>query len=956
MAVVSNVTYYVSVNNPNFNILDSNGNATTSVTTSNVTVPTKLKNNSSTYNDIVYTEYVNGNAINITYNGTTVNGTSQDSNYFQAWNSTYTVGVSLPSDYSSGIKALGTYTGWVDFLTPPVEATLEGNTIFRAISKVDSYTLGTVTYNYSYDYVTVSAGTSTASLLRYLLASDFSTTSTATARMKNTYRYSYINTITANVGYRFKSSSDNSKTWFSSYYNGDTSERRTESFLYSADSNNIFTLDGYTSSVSWYDIRAILNNTVTNQTSWTRITDNYTSTGSTTGAVVDENGNVEYGSISGLGQDVMLSEVGNKYRPAVVTAFSKMIDVSTVDTSWFGTYSTREINYNTSYTANTYIEYNNYGVGGTISSSTYTWKTFTKSEYSESSRTSRVYLYASGLSSSINTIVPVANRVSVNVSDNYCPFMSSVSKSTKSSRAFNSGSVSTSADSELVEVSSEIINRTLTSLYTTLNVGLYVSAYNNYVSKTNTYSTSNSVISTSMSTTFLAVTKTSSCDVESFINPNGYSYYTTFYGELANETFYATSWVNSAVVNSTTSTYKMKLTLYTVAYTNKTFGDIVNSTAIQQVSSYETVYKTTVYNSSSASTYSSSSLRSSFNAPEEFFTTYNLTYRGETQFRTYMGPGITGYDYDEYNFDASVTSIYSYTNYNSPITSSTSSSRLNTIDYGGTTYRLSDLISSKSWINVGNVNFTENYLYDYSVSSMFSFDDTYIKSLSTYTTRLATSYIRALDTRLNYNSYSATKSTSLVGISTGDRFIDRVEISRTYTSSYVVSNTVVYYNGSTLDTISSSTSLYDTTSEQDVSTVSRTFISSTGDLTTYSAVISSDTETVGRGSFVYSSRELVASFSGQQNDTLVFASTFNTYSFYNSLYTTSTFNTVENTLSATTYEDWYNPVSWTETVLSIATSTGSTETVVTNSGIVSVTQSITYTPIYSTVDGVYVTA
>ena len=380
-----------------------------------------------------------------------------------------------------------------------------------------------------------------------------------------------------------------------------------------------------------------------------------------------------------------------------------------------------------------------------------------------------------------------------------------------------------------------------------------------------------------------------------------------------------------------------------------------NSTTISDVSSYEKVYKTTEYSSSSVSTQSVSSTRSSINKPEEFFTTYNSTFRNETQFRTYMGPGITGYNYDEYNFNASVTSIYSWTKNSSPITSSTSSSRLNTIDYGGTTYRLSDLISSKSWINVGNVNFTENYLYDYSVSSMFSFNDTYIKSLSTYTTRLATAYIRALDTRWNYNSYSATKSTSLVGISTGDRFIDRVEISRTYTSSYDVSNTVVYYNGSTLETISSSTSINNTASEQDVSTVSRTFISSTGDLTTASAVISSDTETAGRGSFVYSSRELVASTSEQQNDTLVFASTFNTYSFYNSSYTTSTLNTVKNTLSATTYEDWYNPVSWTETVLSIATSTGSTETVVTNSGVVSVTQSISFTPTYSDVNGIYVT-
>lgn len=515
---------------------------------------------------------------------------------------------------------------------------------------------------------------------------------------------------------------------------------------------------------------------------------------------------------------------------------------------------------------------------------------------------------------------------------------------------------------DLASISSSTTNR----IGNSVSVTTYLTSF--YTHSIPEYSVSDSFIkSTYNSTTVvlsnLDVSSTyTSLDLYENVTDSGYTYLTSFYGTIeagldGNVVKTSSSWINSAIQytqsRSNTGHNNNTLSLYTTTF--KTFGNMWNSTTISYVSSYEKVYKTTVYSSSSVSTQSVSSTKSSINKPEEFFTTYNSTFRNETQFRTYMGPGITGYDYDEYNFNASVTSIYSYINYNNPITSSTSSSRLNTIDYGGTTYRLSDLISSKSWINVDNVNFTENYLYDYSVSSMFSFDDTYIKSLSTYTTRLATAYIRALDIRWNYNSYSATKSTSLVGISTGDRFIDRVEISRTYTSSYDVSNTVVYYNGSTLDTISSSTLINNTASEQDVSTVSRTFISSTGDLTTSSAVISSDTETTGRGSFLYSLRELVASTSEQQNDTLVFASTFNTYSFYNSSYTTSTLNTVENTLSATTYEDWYNPVSWTETVLSIATSTGATETVVTNSGVVSVTQSISFTPTYSDVNGIYVT-
>lgn len=514
---------------------------------------------------------------------------------------------------------------------------------------------------------------------------------------------------------------------------------------------------------------------------------------------------------------------------------------------------------------------------------------------------------------------------------------------------------------DLSSISSSTTNRVGNSV----SVTTYLTSF--YTHSIPEYSTSASFIKSTYNTTVVGLSNLdvsstyTSLDLYENVTDSGYTYLTSFYGTIeagldGNVVKTSSSWINSAIQytrsQSGTDYNNNTLSLYTTTF--KTFGNMWNSTTISYVSSYEKVYKTTVCYSSSVSTQSVSSTRSSANIPEEFFTTYSSTFRNETQFRTYMGPGITGYD-DEYNFNASVTSIYSWTENSSPIISSTSSSRLNTVDYGGTTYRLSDLISSKSWINVGNTNFTENYLYNYSVSSMYSFNDTYIKSLSTYTTILATSYTRALDTVWNNNSYSATKSTSLVRISTGDRFIDRVEISRTYTSSYSVSNTVVYYNGSTLDTISSSTSLYDTASEQDVSTVSRTFISSTGDLTTSSAVISSDTETVGRGSFVYSSRELVATTSEQQNDTLVFASTFNTISFYNSSFTTSTLNTVENTLSATTYEDWYNPVSWTETVLDIATSTGATETVVTNSGVVSITQSISFTPIYNDVNGIYVT-
>ena len=465
-----------------------------------------------------------------------------------------------------------------------------------------------------------------------------------------------------------------------------------------------------------------------------------------------------------------------------------------------------------------------------------------------------------------------------------------------------------------------------------------------------TYS-SRSAVST---ITVQASSTSSNYDVaETVIDKNNYTYLTTFYGSLVGNNVSTTSWVNSAIVSTTTGQSWLD-TYVDYSATYKTFGypgakttasivdydkisPLTSASISREISASKTMVYTSSYKDSISNNYSSTTYVSITSTTFYSFTNPNITV-ADQYYGTYTG-----------TFTASESGSYGYW------ADSSSYSEYNTSDYG-TTARISDLIKSSSYVNLYDTYGVQNYYYEYDVDSIWKYEDQVSSTLKNYTTALATSFTFSYSTKWNYNSYSATKSTSLAGVSTGDRFIDRVEISRTYTSSYDVSNTVAYYNGSTLDTISSRTSINNTASEQDVSTVSRTFISSTGDLTTASSVISSDTETVGRGSFVYSSRELVASTSEQQNDTLIFASTFNTYSFYNSSYTTSTLNTVENTLSATTYEDWYNPVSWTETVLSIATSTGTTETVVTNSGVVSVTQSISFTPVYSTVDGIYVTA
>ena len=973
---MAEITYYASINDPSYNFIDGNGNATTAISTTTSTVSVSLKNN-----DVLY---VTNNSTRCDTSSSSMTflrlapakSVDEEVNSLRVQNDTMTILMAVPPDCSMSY-ATNNYKTIVNKPFSPARRfsrDSNGDNLYLLAYR-GTFTKSTVNVSSAYDNVSIidsnSSLLTTTQLTKIISSSEVSS---YTFNEASSYSIVTSATITRESSDEYVSKTYVDKTWYGTLTG--TSAVFASIVTYRAQDDGLYTIRGvnFTPRYAGAGAVGILNRNITSQSDWATYNTAvyYTNTMTMKGVVADRDGNVYYGDIYGKGNqlypDYNYSTLGI---PSIITSVANKVKVGTVDTSWFNTLSTRSSSSNEASTRETYIEFNNHGIddsvngkGGSFFMSTYTWVSVSKySTAAYSTRTSSVNIYVVDnyeyvTTSTLGIDAAISFKEYGTIYDNKCSFSSSVKTSTFRNTYTYSGKTSTSQSFNSISSSSEI-DKTVAAIVSSYTGSMYASAYNDGVSVTNTASTTyTATMSTSTSVAY-SNTSTESCEVTSYINMNGYSYYTSFTGELAGSDSYGyqylyTSWVQSAINESSTYESRDALSQSIVKIVYKTFGDPINSTTVSQESLLSsTVYRYTSKTGGSTITYVSSYANSSVNIPEEYFSTYCATYKDITSSWTYEGPDKDG---DYYNFNVKVTSIGTSSGTESVNSSSTSSSRLNTIDYGGTTYRLSDLISSKSWINVGNTNFTENYLYDYSVSSMFSFNDTYIQSLSTYTTRLATSYTQSLDTREDYNSYSATKSTSLVGISTGDRFIDRVEISRTYTSSYSVSNTIVYYNGSTLDTISSRASLYDTSSEQDVSTVSRTFISSPSDLTTSSLVINSTTETAGRGSFVYSSRELVASTSEQQNDTLVFASTFNTYSFYNSSYTTSTLNTVENTLSATTYEDWYNPVSWTETALSIATSTGVTETVVTNSGIVSVTQSVTYTPVYSTVDGVYVTA
>lgn len=525
-----------------------------------------------------------------------------------------------------------------------------------------------------------------------------------------------------------------------------------------------------------------------------------------------------------------------------------------------------------------------------------------------------------------------------------------------------------SSESDVSVSSSSIISGATTSstFYTTYS-------FSNSLLGTSTVTGMDSNSSSSENTFTISASSTvTSYDVAStYLDSGNYTFYTSYYGSIIGNNIDATSWIYTAEKSTTTFSssdlgysYDMNSdsskTIYgtTESYnitspsfiTFVTFGNVAESTTKSAVdtNAIKDIVFTTKATESLYIKYSSS----------ETLTSRGLINATTSRFSDIYATGSTQVMNGYVSYNRVFTGSMTYTTESiRVVTDSTLNTEYNTLNYGST-LRLSSLISSNSRVSFTNSGAKQYYDYSYSVSSMWTCvndGNEYKSTISEYSTHLSTSYINSYDTSAEYDDYYVTKSTSIAARSTGERFIDRVEISRTYTSKYYVTSTVAMYNYSTIGTVSSSASLDYTQSEQDVSTVARTFISSTADLAITSEIANSATATSARGSFIYSSRELVSSMTEQQNDTLIFASTFNTYSFYNSTYTTSTLNTVASTLSATTYEDWYNPVSWTSTALSVATSTSVVQTVNTTSGVVSVTQSVNYTPTYNDVDGIYVT-
>ena len=289
-------------------------------------------------------------------------------------------------------------------------------------------------------------------------------------------------------------------------------------------------------------------------------------------------------------------------------------------------------------------------------------------------------------------------------------------------------------------------------------------------------------------------------------------------------------------------------------------------------------------------------------------------------------------------------------NYNSLLTTS---SYYNTTDFG-TTFRNSSMVSSTEIINLNNEYLTMDRVFNYNITSAWVYKDV-MDIISTYNTILQTTFKISYDTRTNSNSYSYTNIATTTAYGTSDRFINLVGVSRMSTYTVYNTNTVAYYNGSTMATITSISRTSAPSTASSSSVINYTFITSIDDYASSTTLASTESSSLANKQFMNSITQLVSSTMEQQNDTLVFKSEIATYSTFRLSTSFSTSSTININYEATTYTDEYNPISYSTTSIAVTSSLtvdNSIESVTASS---TVTQAVNYTPIYSTVNGVYIT-
>ena len=516
---------------------------------------------------------------------------------------------------------------------------------------------------------------------------------------------------------------------------------------------------------------------------------------------------------------------------------------------------------------------------------------------------------------------------------------------------------------QLVSSSSTVSNQLIGS-----TIHAYISEYLTYTVTSGNFSASfaSFIIKTNKIEPVIESTYTSLDIAETVKDKDNYTYRTSFYGtieqlvpEVSSTVRSDTSWLNLAQVQCTSYTYLgqdyISLTAGTTVDRASSFGaygyDMIETYAGSTVTSQlnNPIYLTATVLSSSSFITTSDIKEGPFNTSFTTSVTKSDIYENKTL--KDVAAVVRAPGYDTVTVINTTFSSFIGPRYN---TASSSSSTINTMDYG-TTARVSDMTSSSSGVNVFNTYLVNNYSFSYNISSIWIYN-TITSTLSEYSTVLVTQFYKSYNQGIEYTSVSYTQSSSTTALASDDRYINKNAISRYDTNVISYTNTVAYYNGQTMATLNQSSMTTTYNSSTSTSRLTYTFISDKKDFSSSQSVITTDTMSSARQNFINSISSVVNSTSEQQNDTLIFQSTVATISTYNVSSSYSTVSTMQIDYNATTYASEYNPATYSMSSTKVSTSIDVGTTISSTSGTVQVTQSIGYTPIYSTVDGVYVTA
>lgn len=536
-----------------------------------------------------------------------------------------------------------------------------------------------------------------------------------------------------------------------------------------------------------------------------------------------------------------------------------------------------------------------------------------------------------------------------------------------------------------------------------LRMNMLGTSYKGLGMYTNENFTSSSTINTYA---FSDAIETSVIELDSNIDGDCYEYYTTVssYKYIQDVTTYDKTYYVESAIKTTYSEAKTSTTYtydYNGSYDTETVYDSYYSSQDYTTTRTDTIFTYTIY-SSSFSYNSVTYVSSKFGHGTNVSTMTDVSSSSVKSFSAYNKDGYTMLDSTMYmnttseKKDVSVLEtrlsqqvktysteliISNSTTYigtdgvdnntvlmqlNEPITYSGSfivsvrsnsltitSSYYNTTDFG-TTFRNSSMVSSTEIININNEYLTMDRIFNYNITSAWAYD-TVISTISKYSTILQTTFKISYDTRTNSNSYSYTNIATTTAYGTSDRFINLVGVSRISTYTVYNTNTVAYYNGSTMATITSISIEDGPRVTSSSSVINYTFITSIDDYSSSTDLASTESSSLANKQFMNSITQLVSSTMEQQNDTLVFKSEIATYSTFRLSTSFSTSSTININYEATTYTDEYNPISYNTTSIAVTSSLtvdNSIESVTASS---TVTQAVNYTPIYSTVNGVYIT-